>query len=234
MKNFRTSAGPFSERPYFKLSEIERMCDDELRKLQLYPVTPEPVRIDRFVEKRFNVDPSYEELPPGVLGFTKFGKQGVAGIVISRALDEEGTKAANRRIRTTLSHEAGHGLLHTHLFAMGIKPLSLFEGETSDVPEILCRDTPDTPGPKRGYDGRWWEYQANQVMGCLLMPRRLVLEATQPFIVPTGALGMETLEPARREEAAQALADLFDVNPAAVRIRLKDIFPVEDNRQLAF
>lgn len=63
MKTFRTRSGPFSERPHFKRGEIERMCIEELRAMQLLPAEPSPVRIDRFIERRFNVSPRYEELP---------------------------------------------------------------------------------------------------------------------------------------------------------------------------
>jgi hypothetical protein len=120
MKTIRSESGPVGERPHFKPSEIDRICSDELRKHGLFPSSPQPVRIDRFVEKRFGVVPRYEDLPDGVLGYTKFSKNGVNGIVISAALDTEGAKVAERRIRTTLAHESGHGLLHAYLFALDV------------------------------------------------------------------------------------------------------------------
>lgn len=57
MKTFRTTKGPFRERPYYTNQEVENTCTDELRAVGLYPTTPGPVRIDRFVEKRFGVPP---------------------------------------------------------------------------------------------------------------------------------------------------------------------------------
>jgi hypothetical protein len=143
------------------------------------PETPEAVRIDRFVEKHFRISPRYEALPDGVLGYTSFGPSGVISIVITTALDEEGGKVSERRIRTTLAHEGGHGLLHTHLFALGEKPPKLFE-DGHDRPEILCRDVHGAPHDSR-YDGRWWESQANRAIGGLLMPRALVAKAVMPF-----------------------------------------------------
>src|SRR5258707_5098332 len=116
-------SGPSSKQPYFTPSQIDNMCCDELRGLGLLPGSPEPIRIDRFIEKRFRVSPQYEDLPAGVLGFTRFGKNGVKAVVISAALDAEGGKVAERRVRTTLAHEAGHGLLHAHLFALDEIPL---------------------------------------------------------------------------------------------------------------
>src|SRR5665213_29794 len=112
------------------------MCCDELRKESLLPSSPEVIRIDRFIEKRFRVSPQYEVLPDGVLGFTRFGKNGVKAVVISAALDAEGGKVSERRVRTTMAHEAGHGLLHAHLFALDEIPLHLFDKESHSGDQI--------------------------------------------------------------------------------------------------
>jgi hypothetical protein len=226
MKTIRSKSGRTSERPHFKPSEIDRICADELRKQGLYPSSPEPIRIDRFVEKRFGVVPQYEALPDGVLGYTKFGKNGVEGIVISAALDLEGTKVAERRIRTTLAHEAGHGLLHAYLFALDVKPLHLFDDDSHSNHQILCRDVQGEKQKGRAYDGRWWEFQANRAIGGLLCPRPLVQEALKPFFVPVGLLGELTLDENRREEAVRTLAQIFDVNPIVAKIRLTEICPL--------
>jgi hypothetical protein len=234
MKTFRTTKGPFSERPYYTNQEIENICGDELRAVGLYPATPSPVRIDRFVEKRFNVTPAYEDLAEGVLGFTKFGPKGVHGIVVARSLDEDGTTSAERRIRTTVAHEAGHGLLHAHLFLEIDDKGSLF-GDFSDpsAPKVLCRDVPNASGGHTpGYDGRWWEYQANRAIGALLLPQPLVHTALEPLLTASGSLGMKILERANREKATRLLADTFEVNPAVAKIRLGELFPASSENQL--
>ncbi len=227
----RTQSDLNSRPPYFKPSQIDQTCADELRKADLLPSAPAAVRIDRFIEKRFGVSPQYEDLPHGVLGFTKFNKNGVEAIVISAALDAQGGKVAQRRVRTTLAHEAGHGLLHAYLFALDDKPLHLFDKESHTEHQILCRDVPDEEQKPRRYDGRWWEFQANRAMGGLLCPRALVHEAIRPFLVPSGMLGVEILDEKRREEAIRTLADIFDVNPVVARIRTNELYPAE-TRQL--
>src|SRR5580658_589980 len=227
MKTIRSKSGPIGERPHFKPSEIDRICADELRKQGLYPASPQPVRIDRFVEKRFGVVPQYEELPDGVLGYTKFSKKGVDGIVISAALDLEGTKVAERRIRTTLAHEAGHGLLHAYLFALNVKPLHLFDDDSHSDHQILCRDVQGEERKGRAYDGRWWEFQANRAMGGLLCPRPLVQEALKPFLTSSGSLGAVTLDDDRREEAMRTVAEIFDVNPIVAKIRISEMYPAD-------
>jgi hypothetical protein len=225
MKTLRAQSGPFSEQPYFTPNEIDQICADELGKEDLFPATPEPVRIDRFIEKRFRVSPQYENLPAGVLGFTKFNKTGVDAIVISAALDAEGGKVAERRVRTTLAHEAGHGLLHAYLFALDEKPFHLFDKDSHTDYQILCRDVQGEQQKTRGYGGRWWEYQANRAIGGLLCPRALVQEAIRPFLVPSGRLGVEVLDEARREGAVRSLAETFDVNAVVARIRVSELFP---------
>src|SRR3990172_6177290 len=141
MKTFRAKSGPFQEQPFYKADEIERMCASELREAGLYPARPEPIRVERFIEKRFKVTPAYEDLPDGVLGWTKFGATGVDSIIVSRSLGDADGVVAERRVTSTLAHEAGHGLLHAHLFVLGLENMSLFpKGADVDSSRILCRD----------------------------------------------------------------------------------------------
>jgi hypothetical protein len=222
-----------SRQPYFSAAQIDGMCIDELCKQGLYPSSPQAIRIDRFVEKRFDVTPQYEQLPDGVLGFTRFSKDGVDGIVISAALDAEGGKVAERRIRTTLAHEAGHGFLHAQLFALGDVPAGLFDEDSRSDHQILCRDIQGCGEErKRSYDGRWWEFQANRAIGGLLCPRPLVQEALNSFLLPKGSLGALALQEDRRDDAARALSDIFDVNPVVARIRISELFPPETGQLL--
>ena len=236
MKTFRANAGPFMEKPFFKPEDFERICQDELEQHGLFPSEPAPVRIDRFVEKRFNIRPSYEDLPVGFLGFTLFGPKGVEEIVVSKALDEASTQVAERRLRTTLAHESGHGLLHAHLFAFGTRPDSLF-GDALDAraPKILCRSggvSGSETSRMRKPPYRWWEYQANQAMGVLLLPKPLVQIALASILTPRGILGTPVLPGHRRQAAILLLADTFDVNPVVAKLRLEALFPLAAEGQL--
>lgn len=230
MKTVRANKGPFSERPHFELQEIEDMCTSELRSTGLYPASPGPIRIERFIEKRFGISPTYDVLPDGVLGFTEFGADGVKEIVISAELEADAGTPAERRLRTTLAHEAGHGLLHAYLFALGTKPASLF-GEVSDVPKILCRDIVEDRGAASGYDGRWWEYQANMVIGGLLLPHRLVEQSLMAFTKQVGSFAQLTIPEETKEAAIRELSAVFNVNPAVARIRLTDLMLTKNDRQ---
>ena len=230
MRTVQTRNGPFAERPHYEISEIELICTDALKSTDLLPESPKPVRIDRFVEKYFNVTPSYQSLPEGILGYTEFGSDGVKAIIVTTALDEDGGNVSERRVRTTLAHEAGHGLLHMHLFALGEKPCQLFE-DSSNQPKILCRDVQGETLGLSSYDGRWWEYQANRAIGGLLLPRRIFSKAVEPFCEAKGGLGLPRVRESFREFVVKELAETFNVNPVVVRIRLNELFPAEKTGQ---
>jgi hypothetical protein len=222
-----------SERPYFTDTEIDRIAVEELMRVNLLPSRAEPIRVERFIEKRFDLARvCYEDLPPRVLGYTQFSSKGVEAVYVSRVLSEEGTRVAERRINSTLAHEAGHGLLHAYLFMLDGFPMGLFEND-KDVTEarILCRDNPAVP--KRPlYDGRWWEYQANRMIGSLLLPKPLALAAIEPHLAASGQLGVRTLPEDRRGKAAHELAEIFDVNTPVAEIRLASLCPPVSADQL--
>jgi hypothetical protein len=213
----------FSSKPlYLPTSRIEKICNDALRSVELLPETPSAVRIERLIEKKFGFSPEYAALPAGVLGYTVFGTAGPTRIVVDRGLAESDSIGAERRISTTLAHEAGHCLFHAHLFAATQSSAGLFpeDGEHPLPPKILCRDEPSP-----SYDGKWWEYQANAAIGPLLLPQELVIQAMQPFLECRGLLGLQTLADRARRPAELAIAETFNVNPIVSRIRLSQMFP---------
>jgi hypothetical protein len=223
MKSYRSTRGPFAEGVFYTDTDIENICCDELRKVGLLPSAPAAVRVDRFIEKRFKVTPRYEDLPDGVLGLTRFGPQGVEEVVIANSLEDFGSLAAERRIRSTLAHEGGHGLLHTHLFAIASDRPVFADYAEPQKPKVLCREGSD--GTFAGaYHGKWWEYQANRAIGALLLPKVLVEQALGEFLIETGNLGLLTFDVSRREDASQALAVIFDVNAAVARIRIDQLY----------
>ncbi len=232
MRTYPATDGPFPFRPFYEPHEIESICTLELRAAGCLPGEPGPVRIDRFIEKRFGVVPEYEELPASVLGFSMFGEKGVEAIVVAKFLDEDGDDVSQRRIRTTLAHECGHVLLHGGLFSLADRAPTLFGDAADERPKVMCRDLPGVDAdPRRRYDGRWWEFQANAAIGALLLPCTLVETALEPLLVRRGRLGARALDTGRVEEATRILSDIFDVNPAVARIRLGELFRSTDDPQ---
>ena len=187
MKVIHSGSGTFRRRLFFEKHEIDDIAVKELKRVDLLPDQPSPIRIDRFIEKRFGIWPSFQELPHGILGYSRFTEEGCKEIVVSKTLSESVGFVAERRVSSTLAHEAGHALLHSDLF---VDPLSTTKMKmiTNEVPsnqqDILCRS--DVVGDiKRssshsGYQGDWWEYQANLMIGALLLPRPLLRKSLTP------------------------------------------------------
>ena len=151
-------------------------------------------------------------------------------MVISSDL-EDGTSVGERRVRSTLAHEAGHAILHASLFADNHQA-SLFLNGTDTGPRVLCRDDSSNPSRVRAYAGEWWELQANRAIGSLLLPMQLVARAVEPYTNGSGGLGLTVLNESVREDAARDLADVFDVNPVVVRIRLAQLFSRAEGGQM--
>lgn len=76
------------------------------------------------------------------------------------------------------------------------------------------------------------EHQANMVIGPLLLPKSLVKNALEPFLLKSGVMEIEILDQARRVEAEKLLAEIFNVNPIVAKIRLDGLFPIGNSQQL--
>lgn len=236
MRKYPAKAGPFDEALYFEQKEIEYVCETSLKSVGLYPDKPEPIRIERFLEKKFGLSPEYDDLPEGVLGYTKFGLDGPEKVVLSASLSEMGSKTSERRIATTLAHEAGHILFHAELFKNHFQKPTMnqfyidLEPQPDGTRAVLCRDIPGASGKSENYSGRWWEHQANKAIGALLMPCGLLEKTVAPFFEATKRQRtiseMPYLETKKREAAILRLSEVFDVNPVVAKIRLGEIYPV--------
>ena len=235
MRTANRPSGPFRERLYFEAPEIDDICRDALKAAGCLPVTPKEIDVERFVEKHFRCECGFEDLPEGVMGFTAFDKKGkVVSIRVQSSL-EDGSKTGIHRVRSTWSHEAGHGLLHAILFIEVPGSPTLFQCADSNVSDnkILCRNFDIRPVGAR-YDGRWWEWQANRCIGGLLLPRSLVRESLAALIDTSPVTQKPSLSAARREQALEVVSSLFNVSAAVAKIRLEEIFPSDDSKQITF
>ena len=233
MRKIPTPSGRYPFQLYFEdLGEIDEICLEALKTQSLLPSNPAPIRIERFVEKQFKTALIYEDLGPGNLGCTVFNSSGgVEVIVVSRFLEEQNTIPARRRVRSTFAHEAGHGLLHGPLFVETNSPGLMNGADGKNRRRILCRSEDILVDTQRSYAGKWWEFQANQAMGSLLLPSPLM----HAFLEQSGinpSIGSGTLTPPQRESLAIKAAVIFDVNPVVVRIRLDSLFPQKKNDQI--
>jgi hypothetical protein len=224
MRSHRSASSPFGTIIYLSRSEIDEMCEDALREAKFLPEKPGPIAIDSFIESHFESQLDFgTDFGAEVMGFTLFSPKGKPMIVGVSALLCDQTKVNDRRVRTTLAHEAGHCLLHPILFMPDADTRSLV-GTNVDIQNkrILCRQR---DFEARGYDGRWWEVQANAAIGGFLLPKQVFLAAVAPFLEPVGSLGLKELPAGKRESIAHSLAQVFDVNPRVATIRLDHFFP---------
>jgi hypothetical protein len=222
MRKVPTPSGRFAFQLYFDdLGEIDEICLEAIKKQSLLPSTPAPIRIERFVEKQFHAPLRYVDLGPDHLGCTIFTSSGtVQAILVSRFLEEQNTISARRRARSTVAHEAGHGLLHGPLF-IGDN----FPDRGENQRRILCRSEEILLETESSYRGRWWEFQANQAIGSLLLPRPLMNAFLDQSGIKLDSSGRSSLTALQRESLAKKAAVTFDVNPIVVRIRLDSFFP---------
>lgn len=220
----RTTRGPDGrDRLWFDGDEIERIMEAELRKASLLPDAAKPeVDIERFIEKhlRAHLD-QYAVLEPSVLGLTEFvaGKPPKVSInktLTGSALDEdESAPGMLGRYRATLAHEAAHILLHRCLFEFAIGNMSLFEQptKTATLQRCLKRDA----SFRRVTD--WREFQANEGMAALLMPRTIFTSVARTHIerVFPGRIDIPDGQGLR---VVPFLANAFSVSRQAATIRL--------------
>ena len=219
--------GPFTRRIFYSEQQIERICSSALESVNLLPLKPEPIRIDRFIQLYFNIEEDYEALDPGIMGCAVFTRQGLSKILISRILSEDSTTSGQRRLRSTLAHEAAHGLLHKDLHIEKLARDSSMESFTELGPEyqsvredgFQCRAELDLEKNSSANSFEWWEYQANLGMASLLLPLSLVLPFAREQLEDTFIRPEEF--PGRIKEIENKVSDLFHVRRKMVEIRLR-------------
>lgn len=223
MKQVRARDGQV--RLWFEDGEIDTIVERELNLSGLMPTRLNPVvDIERFVEQHLGVAmDQYAELDAEVLGVTSFVGGRRPSIDINKdltgaAIDREDPfLGVLGRWRATIAHEAGHVLLHTVLFAQSSANLDLFAArdlETSGTQRCLKRDL----GSSGSAD--WREFQANQAMASLLMPRSLFAEVVRSLL--------DEAFPGHRGPASEEMlttlsltaAQTFKVSRQAARIRI--------------
>lgn len=223
---------PFSRKVFIPDGRIERICGDALRSANLLPDKPSAIRIDRFIEKYFGIEIEYDDLSArfgeGVMGACRFKRDGsVAQILVEQTLAEEDSKLAEKVVRSTMAHEAGHGLLHGDLFAekfqadaeiesSGIVGRQKREGLLPDG--FACRGLGGSAQAANRYD--WWEVQANRAMAALLLPKSLVSQFLDSIMFPLQSVGGRTIIPDFKDVRSM-VADRFEVSLTMAGFRIE-------------
>jgi hypothetical protein len=209
--------GRFRSRLWIEEEEFDVVA---LRTLTAHDLLPEgllPVNIELLVERLFPCAYTFSDLGRGIMGRVTFGPEGPSAIEIHDQLDSFDNPLINRRCRSTLAHECGHGILHSCLFAELWRLGPARESGIVLTDKTRNLDESVAPDPER-----WFEYQANRMMASLLLPMGHVI----------GCIGRQYLERDRyrrlsridRLRLAGDLRDAFDVNLSLALYRLDDIF----------
>jgi len=220
-------SSPWGQRLYFEPYEFDDMMDEVRAKAgQETIVTGRGVDVEAIFERVFKVVPDYDDLPDGVLGKTVFHRDGRFEVIFSRELSDiaDSDPVAHRRLRATGAHECAHVVQHGHLHLVDSLTGSLFDDAAPPPPRVLCRQESVGSFRPGGYNGEWWEYQANRGMASLLLPKRLVADAVRDALRLRGfadideALRGQAVEPLVRE-----LMHTFDVSMQLVTYRLQEL-----------
>jgi len=203
-----------------------------------------PIPIEDIVEKHLKLCIEFDdthklfgiprdaESDSDILGAIFFDE---ARIVIDESLDPEERLGIEGRYHFTLAHEGGgHWRLHRWIFSKNPAQGALFGGP--EAPSFVCRSS-EAKKPE--------EWQANFYASCLLMPRKLVIEAWRARFGSTNArilkrkdhiplpadgdvnvtAAIRQFDQQRDEEAmnrfVRPFAEEFAVSMVAMRIRLE-------------
>jgi Zn-dependent peptidase ImmA (M78 family) len=239
MKGYNTPYGIFYSRPYYSTNCMEEMSAEALAKAGIADDEPSEIPIEDVLEDCMGIAAEYSPLPADVMGCATFYPEGLAMVEIHENLSATGDDLTlDRRRRATIAHELGHGLAHTHLYVQRFA----FDREQADYdPSLLqrahiaCRtsDIREVGNkPAGGSSYSWIEWQANYLMGALIVPRRALLRHLEVWTGPQNGVCSPRLPASARAEAQESVAETFHVSRQLAGIRLDGLFPEQTDDQL--
>lgn len=228
MRVSRSKDSPWKQRLYFEPKEFEIMMNELRSRVGDKCFTEgKGVDVDYVLLKGYGCDPDYIELPDNILGKTIFSSDGKVEVQISSQLAEQAQtdNISRKRLRTTIAHEIGHIACHQSLFLKDESTLSLFESDEANskkkVNNILCRDS---SVDNYKYSGEWWEYQANQCMATLLLPKTLLMNYVSSQLKSFSVSNFdEAIKAGCADPIIKNVCDQFDISYEAMFYRLKEL-----------
>ena len=177
MKWIRDNSGRFRQRPHFLDSELEQICEDaicnflrERHGKASFPVSTADLTV--LIEKTVDDLDSGCNLDEGIDGLTDFFPKKMPKVKIASRLQQPHLE---NRLRTTLTHEYGHVILHGFLFVIENDLKKLFDGKPKDTRNTCHRDH------MHGGSADWMEWQAGFACGALLMPQAELVRIVKTF-----------------------------------------------------
>ena len=218
MRWTRDTSGRFRQRPHYLNDELEQICEDAvctfLRNRHgkvAFPIGTADLTV--LIEQAVDDLDSGFELEDGIDGLTDFFPHRKPKVKIAARLQEPHLE---NRLRTTLTHEFGHVVLHGFLFAVEGDLKKLFDGQAKDTRNTCHRDD------MHGGASDWMEWQAGFACGALLMPQTELVRVVKAFReveeIRFADIGTDT-DAGKR--LIQRVMGEFQVSQDAARVRLE-------------
>ncbi|MGB6091167.1 MAG: hypothetical protein WBG26_16840 [Candidatus Binataceae bacterium] len=216
MKMIPDRTGRFPDRPHWEIRELEQMCEETITSFlrqhfgfERIPVPTEAVTmlIERDaadLDLATNLSDDIHE----VFGFTQFKRGRKPVVTIARELWEQ--RHRNNRLRTTLTHEYGHVMLHTWLYDKYGAAGGPHRGYWQSL-----RPT------ERGFD--WFEWQAGYASGALLMPESFARRTAEAYFQNRSKRPPVAKGSPEASALCQRISLAFDVSVEAATVRLKQL-----------
>jgi Zn-dependent peptidase ImmA (M78 family) len=218
VKMVRDTLLGFQKRPHYEPVELENMFEkivsDYLKKKHGKAVFPfKTDDITTLIERDVSDLDQYADLSkygPGVEGVTEFFHAGKPKVLIAESVHRH-----ENRLRTTLTHEYTHVILHSYLFATGERARKV--GVNQSPKAIYCQS--DNMISERKVD--WMEWQAGFGSGACLMPKSYVHSAVDPIRSRGGAYGVVDPQSEMGQQIIDTVVERFEVSRHAATVRLK-------------
>lgn len=215
------NTGRFAKRPYYTENELDHQCECAVTEFMKnrYDGLTLPISTDALMNlvERDALDlDCYADLTtagPGVDGLTRFFPGSKPNVRIARELSEPGKN--EHRLRTTLSHEYAHVMLHSPLWETYVSSPQMEEQARETSP--VCKRENMIEGPKRD----WMEWQAGYCCGAILMPithlTKVVAQHFERHDIYGGSVNKNS---PRAGELIYMVSNAFFVSRDAARVRL--------------
>ena len=222
MKWVKDQTGRFPERPYYQQEELDGQSEDlitdflcEKHGLVSFPVSTEDLTV--LVETHTSDLDQYADLTDegqDVEGITLFSPSKKPAVKISENLN--GSGASENRLRTTLTHELGHVMLHGSLWPFAQLPLL---PEKDNESGQSCKRA----GILNASQTDWMEWQAGYMSGAILMPISPVKKLVGAAFKEWGVFGSVNMASGKGAELVSRVAAHFLVSQDAARVRLSQL-----------
>lgn len=224
------NTGRFAQRPYYEESELDRLCEQAIKEFMeercgglMLPIPTDA--LTKLIERDAEDLDLYADLSwagPGTDGFTRFFHGRKPDVKIARELYSSDRR--KHRLRTTLSHEYAHVMLHDRLWEARVSSPEMLE-ELARKASPVCKRDKMIEAPSKD----WMEWQAGHCCGALLMPitslNKVVSEYFERHNVYGGSVRKDS---SSAGELIYIASKTFFVSWDAARVRLSKLGYLSD------